>query len=120
MRIPPAWTSLTSLDCREARCDALATTASSTLALSTTDFATRWTSVDLHATATSLACSSFEHCVAVGRSGSRAWMARISGDHVQTLSMRYVPTALLSAACDHSACVALGLSTIVKLASPTS
>jgi hypothetical protein len=120
MRTTPAkWTTITSLSCSGRRCDALASTASDSLAVRTSNLGRSWTHVTLPAGASALGCATLTECVAVGRrSDDGPWLAGVARASTEAVRLRYVPTALLDVACGTKLCAAIGVTTLVTIPLP--
>lgn len=116
---PAAWTTITSLSCGGRRCDALASTASGSLAVRTTNLGRTWTHVTLPSGASALGCATMSECVAVGRRGDDGpWLVGVARTSTEAVRLRYVPTALLNVACGTKLCAAIGVTTLVTIPLP--
>ena len=111
------WTSLRSLTCWGPRCAALATTQRATRFVRTKNFGRTWSSLSLPESANTLACTTFAKCVVAGQTGSQApWIARVHRGVLSAVSLRYVPTPVIDAACGTRVCAAIGPTTLMVLA----
>jgi hypothetical protein len=75
-----------------------------------------WRETPLTFTASSMACQSATTCLVVGRlPGETPAMAqwRVSG--ARSFTLTYVPSPLTDVACGATACVAIGVTTVVAL-----
>lgn len=115
---PPTWTTLTSLTCQLRRCVALATTASSSELVRSTTFTRTWKGTTLAHAASSVACTSSARCVVVGqRANGSGWLSMMHDNTSTNVSLRYVPSPLLDAACGSKVCAAIGVTTLVSIPS---
>jgi hypothetical protein len=117
---PSTWTTLTSLTCQLRRCTALATTASASQLVRSTTFARTWKTGKLAHTASSVACTTTARCVVVGqRASGQAWLSMVHGKTSTDVTLRYVPSPLLSVACGSKVCAAIGVTTLLSIPSNT-
>lgn len=113
--VDPTWQILSSLDCVATHCIALVATASDSLIVRTNTFGRVWTTLTLKDSATGLACARLSRCVVVGQDTSGdPWLATLQGHKVDNVALKYVPTALVTAACGVKVCVAIGPSTVLS------
>jgi hypothetical protein len=117
---PPTWTTLTSLTCQLRRCVALATTAGSSELVRSSTFTRTWKVIHLAHAASSVACTTSARCVVVGQSANGSgWLSVVHDKTSTDVSLRYVPSPLLSAACGSKVCAAIGVTTLVSVPSKT-
>jgi hypothetical protein len=113
---PASWSSLTSLTCRAQLCAGLATTDQGSALVRSRDAGTTWTTTVLPENATSVSCASARRCVLAGATTHGGWLARVNGQHVTSVALRYVPSTLTALSCGTAVCSAVGPSTLVALA----
>ena len=110
---PRTWTSLASVYCTTT-CTALVSTAAGSAVV--TQSKLTWKETPLTFTASFMACESTTTCLVVGRlPGETPAMAqwRVSG--ARSFTLTYVPSPLTDVACGATACVAIGVTTVVAL-----
>ena len=116
---PSSWTSLSSITCQLRRCIALARTGTTSIVVRSHDFTTTWSSISLPQLANALACSTVTRCVIVGqRTNATPWLATLIGTTPRDVSLRYVPSPLLDVACGSTVCVAIAVTTLLRVALP--
>jgi len=117
---PRSWTTLTSLTCQLRRCVALATTARASQLVRSTTFARTWKVAKLAHSASAVACDTSARCVVVGqRASGQAWLTLVHGKTATGVTLRYVPSPLLGAACGSKVCAAIAVTTLVSVPSHT-
>lgn len=123
VKTPATWRSLGALQCAAA-CTALVNsvtgsavaTQSLTTATSTVAAKTIWTATPIKFHASAFACAGASPCLIVGSVGAQSGaMAQWQAGVVHSVALSYVPSALTDVACQPSACVAIGVSTVVAL-----
>jgi len=113
---PSSWTALSSIGCRARNCVALASAAAGSRIVRTNSFGRTWKATELTVSATALACTTTEKCLAVGQASSSASvLEQIVGGAVSLRKLRYVPSALLDVACGHTVCAAIAATTLLAL-----
>lgn len=109
-----SWTDLTSLTCSKRDCVGLASSNAKSYAVTTTTFGRHWLATTLPAAASALACTSIARCVVVGEKGpNRPWFATDDNGQLNVAALQYVPSPLISVACAHKVCTAIGVSTVL-------
>ncbi len=116
LKTPATWSSLTSLSCREQFCAGLVTTDQGSALARTRNAGRTWTTTVLPETASAVSCASARRCVLAGATTRGGWLARVNGQRVTTVTVRYVPSALTALSCGTTICSAVGPSTLVALA----
>jgi hypothetical protein len=117
---PATWTTLTSLTCQLRRCVALATAKGTSQIIRSTNFTRSWKIMKLPYTASSIACTTGARCVVVGhRAGGQAWLSMVHDTTTTNVTLRYVPSPLVSVACGSKVCAAIGVTTLLSVPSLT-
>lgn len=122
VKTPATWRSLQALQCANA-CTALVgsatgsdiATQSTTPATNKVPATTIWTTTPIKFHASAVACAGISSCLIVGSADTHAAMAQWQAGVVHPVALTYVPSALTGVACEPSACVAIGVSTVVAL-----
>lgn len=112
------WSQLTSLTCQRTACVALADLQSGWHVVRTKNFGKSWKHGGTVKTLSYLACSSVERCVAAGQKDQTSddpWIATVDASSVTPLRLNYVPSGIISVACGHKVCAAIGDTTVMAL-----
>jgi hypothetical protein len=111
------WSSLTSLNCSETKCLGLAKLATGWRIVRTDNFGKSWSKVaSLRSSILSLACTSLQHCVLAGMTGTTSpWLATVASGSVKRAKLKYVPSPITDVACGSKVCAAIGVTTVMTL-----
>jgi hypothetical protein len=112
--VPSSWTTMTSLSCTARKCDALASTASTSLLVRTTNFAVTWKTITLSSSASAAACTELTSCVVVGQRAGEAWLVTMQRSTSSPVMLKYVPSPLLGVACGAKVCAAIAITTLLS------
>ena len=112
-----SWSSLRALTCRARSCVALVDVQGATQLRRSRTFGQSWRGVNVSGGASALACTSYRHCVLIGKNTTGApWLAQVSGNVVSARVLRYVPSALVDVACGTNTCAAVAVTTVLAFA----
>jgi hypothetical protein len=111
------WSSLTSLNCSGTKCVGLADLATGWRIVRTDNFGKSWSKeASLPSSILTLACTSLEHCVVAGMTGSSTpWLATVVAGSVTRAKLKYVPSPIADVACGSHICAAIGVTTVMTL-----
>ena len=112
--VPGSWTTMTSLSCAAHKCDALASTASDSLLVRSTNFARTWKTITLANAASAAACTELTSCVVVGQRTGAAWLSTMQRSTASPVKLKYVPSPLLGVACGAKVCAAIAITTLLS------
>ena len=114
--LPPTWTTLTSLTCKDRGCVALVKTANGSRVARTQNLGKQWKTVSVPKSPTSMACATLNTCVVGGLGGNGQPLLALYDHHVVTVvRLQYVPTPVSDVACGHGVCVAIAVTTVISL-----
>lgn len=111
------WSALTSLTCVGRGCLGLAKLSTGWRIVRTKNFGKSWSKVDsLPSSIVTLACTSLEHCIVGGVTGSSSpWLATLNAGSVTPVKLKYVPSPIADVACGSRICAAIAVTTVMEL-----
>jgi hypothetical protein len=112
--VPSSWTTMTSLSCTAQKCDALASTASDSLLVRSTNFTQTWKTITLADSASAASCTQLTVCVVVGQRTGEAWLSTMQRSTASPVKLKYVPSPLLGVACGAKVCAAIAITTLLS------
>ncbi|HEV2428107.1 MAG TPA: hypothetical protein VGS61_07805 [Acidimicrobiales bacterium] len=113
--IPSLWVGISALSCGPDFCDAIVSSARGTLWARSGRDGRDWRTRRVAASVNSMACTTRNRCVLVGTTSRGPWAATTNGRSLTVARLRYVPSALTSAACGSSQCALINNSTVAAV-----